>query len=172
MIYLTAVSTFQELQFNVNTRSIIDKTNLFVTKEVTHTLEKEGSRWVREVDVTYTYTPLGGEYGALEARFQDWMRLYVPKGSEFISLEGSLEPNTAGEERGKQYFDGFIGLAPNETATMKFRYYLPEGAVQGDNYNLYIEKQPGIDSEVHNVVVNGKTQTFTIDTDKKVYVRL
>lgn len=149
-----------------------DKTNLFVTKEVTHTLTKEGNRWVREVDLAYTYTPKGGEYGALESRFQDWMRLYVPAGSEFISLEGSQEPNTGGEERGKQYFDGFTVLAPNETSHMKFRYYLPDGLITGDTYSLYIEKQPGINTEVHNVIVNGKKQTFTIDTDKTVTVRL
>lgn len=149
-----------------------DKTNLFVTKEVTHTLERQNNRWLRTVALTYTYTPIGGEYAQLEKRFQDWMRLYVPLGSEFVSLEGSQEPNTGGEERNKTMFDGFIAMGPNESKTMTFKYYLPESLMIGDTYNLYIQKQPGIDTEVHKVIVNGQEQVFTIDMDKKVSIKL
>lgn len=142
-----------------------DKTNLFVTKEVTHTLEKEGGRWMRTVDIEYTYTPKGGEFAALEKRFQDWMRLYVPLGSELISVEGSQDEATTSEERNKTVFDGFIALGPSETKTMTFKYYLPDYAVSGDTYSLYVQKQPGIDAEVHNVVVKRKKQTEEIDMD-------
>ncbi len=69
-------------------------------------------------------------------------------------------------------FDVFIALGPNETKTMTFKYYLPESMLIGDTYNLYIQKQSGIDTEVHNVIVNGQKQTFEIDMDQKVSVKL
>ncbi len=149
-----------------------DKTNMFVNKHVLHKLEKEDNRWVRTVEIEYTYTPKGGEYAQLEKRFQDWMRLYVPAGSEIISLEGSMDPVGEGEERGKTYFHGFTGLGPNETTTMKFKYYLPDGVVTGDTYNLYIQKQAGIDMETHTVIVNGTRETIELDMDKKVSLPL
>lgn len=142
-----------------------DKTNLFVTKEITHTLAKEKGRWMRTVDIVYTYKPKGGEYAALEKRFQDWMRLYVPLGSELISLEGSQDEAGTGEERNKTVFDGFIALGPNETKTMTFKYYLPDGVVGENTYSLYVQKQPGINEEVYNVVVKGRKQVEKIDMD-------
>jgi len=142
-----------------------DKTNWFVTKEITHTLEREGNRWVRTVQIDYTYTPKGGEYGVLEKQFQDWMRLYVPLGSELISVEGSQDEATTSEERNKTVFDGFKILAPNEKASMTFKYYLPDSMLMSDTYRLYVQKQPGIDTEVYNVVVNGEKQTKEIEMD-------
>jgi hypothetical protein len=142
-----------------------DKTNLFVTKEVTHKLEKDNGRWMRTVDIEYTYKPKGGDYAVLEKRFQDWMRLYVPLGSELISVEGSQDVATTSEEHNKTVFDGFIALGPNETKTMTFKYYLPDSAVSGDMYSLYVQKQPGLDAEVHNVVVKGKKQTEEVNMD-------
>lgn len=142
-----------------------DKTNLFVTKEITHTLARENNKWVRTVDITYTYKPKGGEFAVLEKRFQDWMRLYVPLGSKLISVTGSQEEATTTEDMGKTVFDGFIALGPNETKTLTFKYYLPESMLMGDEYSLYVQKQTGIDKETYNVVVNGKKQTKEIDMD-------
>lgn len=148
------------------------KTNgWFVNKEVTHALEREGDRWVRTVDAKFVYNESGpngnGQYDVFKTRYQDWVRLYVPLGAELIGVEGSNDPAGEGTERNKTYFDGYLTLAPGETKTISFKYYLPDGVVGSDSYDLYLQKQSGIDVEIHNVVVNGKSTMVELSTDEE-----
>lgn len=149
-----------------------DKTNWFVDKVVTHTLEKEDSRWVRTVNIKYTYTEPGAEFGPFIKRFRDWVRVYTPLGSELIDVTGSEDVSGKGEERNKTYFHGFITLGPGETKEITFKYYLPNNVIKNDEYNLYLQKQISIDSEVHNVVVNGETETIDLKWDTEYTKKL
>jgi hypothetical protein len=144
-----------------------DKTNWFVGKEVTHELTKEKERYVRTVKVNYTYDEPGGEFVNFVTRFRDWTRLYVPSGSELISVEGSEVGSGEGAEGTKTYFHGYVTLGPGESTELVFKYYLPEGIVTGDTYNLYIQKQSGIVEETHNVVVNGKKESVQVRVDQE-----
>ncbi len=149
------------------------KTNTwFVNKDVHHKLEREGERWVRTVSLNYTYGDKTPEYAVFKTIYQDWVRLYVPLGSELISLEGSDDPAGEGEERNKTYFHGYIRVQPGQTKALTFKYYLPEDAIEGDTYNLYLQKQSGVITETHTVEVNGQTQEFEIEMDEKVQVKL
>ncbi len=149
------------------------KTNSwFVNKTVDHKLEREGDRYVRIVDVNYTYGEKGPEFDPFKVRYQDWVRLYAPAGSELISVDGSEDPASQGEERGKNWFGGYVTVAPGESKTVTFKYYLPEGAVGTDDYNLYIQKQSGINSEKHTVTVSGKTTEIDLTMDEKVEMPL
>lgn len=161
--------------YSVHTNLGGDKTNWFVKKDVTHSLEKEDGRWIKTVDLEYKYELMGGEYDVLVKRFQDWMRLYVPKGSELISLEGSSDEaeTVESEDLNKTYFSGFKVMQPNEVSHMVFKYYLPEGVIDGNTYNLYIQKQPGTNGETHTVIVNGEQKAqVTLDTDKELSIEL
>ncbi|GIW69616.1 MAG: hypothetical protein KatS3mg101_0363 [Patescibacteria group bacterium] len=42
-----------------------DKTNWFVTKVVNHKLEKSGDKWLRTVNIVYTYNQPAGEFAPL-----------------------------------------------------------------------------------------------------------
>ncbi len=145
------------------------KTNTwFVNKDVTHNLDREGDRWVRTVSANFNYGEKGPEYSPFVVRYQDWVRLYVPAGSELISVEGSEDPAGEGEELNKKFYHGYITLGPGESKTITFKYYLPEGIVGGDDYKLYIQKQSGINSEPHTVIVAGGTpETIQLDRDHK-----
>lgn len=147
-----------------------DKTNWFVKKIVNHTLAKEGDRWVRTVNVNYSYEEPTGEYAVFAKRFRDWLRVYAPIGSELIEIVGSEDESEVGtgegEENNKKYFHGYIELAPGEAKEMTFKYYLPDGIVTDNNYKLLIQKQAGVDVETHNVIVNGTTQEIILDRDK------
>jgi hypothetical protein len=145
-----------------------DKTNWFVTKEIDHTLEQENGRWVRTVSIQYSYPQPEPRYGEFVKRFRDWMRLYVPLGSELIEVTGSEAASTTGEERNKTYFTGYIELAPTEVREMVFRYYLPEDMVIEEIYDLYIQKQPGTNGELHRVIFGEEVESFILETDKKV----
>jgi len=155
-----------DYSFVVQTNLGGDKTNWFVDKQVDHTLTQENDRWVREVKLTYTYNEPSAEYGAFLKRFRDWVRVYAPGGSELISVEGSADDTKEIEgEMGKSVFTGYLELGPGESGVMTFKYYLPEGAVVEGVYDLYIQKQSGIDSEVHTVTVGGTTETFEVSKD-------
>ncbi len=149
-----------------------DKTNWFVNKTVDHTLTKENNRWVDTVKIKYTYTSPQGDYTLFAKRFKDWVRVLTPLGSEFISVDGSEDGTEKGEVRGKTYFTGYVELGPDESKEMTFKYYLPATTVEGDKYMLTIQKQPGIDKELHRVTVNGKTVDYMLSTDKEITVSL
>ena len=135
-----------------------DKTNWFVYKEIDHALTKENGRWMDTVTVKYTYPQPAAEFSAFVKRFRDWFRIYAPAGSELVSLDGSedAEMNMTGEERGMVWYSGLLELGPNESKTVTVKYYLPENVVVGDTYKLLIQKQGGINSELHTVHINGK----------------
>lgn len=149
-----------------------DKTNWFTNKKVTHTLVKEGDKWVRTIQVDYKYTKPGDEFAPFVGRFKDWLRVYVPIGSQVISVEGSEDGTVSDQELNKTYFTGYVELGVGEAKTLKFKYYLPAGKVNDNNYSLTLQKQPGIDSEIHVVEAAGKKQEITLDKDTVVNFKL
>jgi len=150
-----------------------DKTNWFTAKEITHDLSREGDRWMRTTSIQYTYEEPKGDYALFAKRFRDWMRFYVPLGSEFISVDGSEDGTVEDQERGKTYFTGYVELAPGESKTMVFKYYLPVDVEIVDKYDLTIQKQAGVGTELHKVSVNGSVkEEVELVTDMEVMVRL
>src|SRR3989339_73627 len=141
-----------------------DKTNWFVTKEVTHKLEKEGDRWLRTVSIKYDYPQPAADYDPFVKRFRDWVRVYMPQGSEIATLEGSEDGSLQGEERNKVWYSGYVEMGPAESKTLTFKYYLPAEIVT-DKYSLTIQKQAGIDTEKHSVTVNGVTKELNLKMD-------
>jgi hypothetical protein len=149
-----------------------DKTNWFTTKKVTHSLSRDNDKWLRTVKIEYSYPQPEAQYGPFVKRFKDWVRVYAPAGSQFVNVEGSEDGTSTDQELNKTFFTGYIELAPGESKTMTFKYYLPAGKVNGDSYSLAIQKQPGIDSETHIVNVSGKTQEVTLDKDTLINFKI
>ncbi|MCA9382483.1 DUF4012 domain-containing protein, partial [Candidatus Dojkabacteria bacterium] len=144
----------------------------FVNKEVEHELTKENGRWLRTTTVRFNYGEKDSSYDPFIQIYQDWVRLYVPQGSELVSLEGSQdEPGTA-EEGNKTYFHGYITLNQGETKELVFKYYLPEDLAFGDTYSLYLQKQSGINKENHYVTVNGNRTLVELSTDETYITNL
>jgi hypothetical protein len=125
-----------------------NKVNVNVSEEIEY-------RPGREAEVVLTYRNrssenvarcvheprYGDSYSALESGcYWDYVRLYVPKGSRLISLEGSRFAPDVGEEAGKSFFGGYFVLPPGEEHRVVFRYALPEG-IPGKP--ILFQKQPG-----------------------------
>jgi len=143
-----------------------DKTNWFVNKDVNNSVTKEGNRLLKTVTIKYTYPDPDGIYGDFIKRFRDWVRVYAPLGSEFVSVDGSEDGTMSDQERNKTYFTGYVELGPRESKEMVFKYYLPDGVVGADGvYNLYVQKQPGIEGDTYSVTANGKAEPITLKTD-------
>jgi|GEM_PF-594003 len=151
-----------------------DKTNWFTSKEVTHTLEKSNNKWMDTVKIKYTYTQPSDDYIALVKRFRDWVRVYVPIGSELISVEGSEDStlNLTDQERNKVWYSGYLELGPGESKEITFKYYLPSDVKIGTVYNLTIQKQGGTDKEKYIIIYGNTKKEINLDKDTKVSIDL
>lgn len=149
-----------------------DKTNLFITREITSEAANEGGKWTRTVKVKYTYGPAEGEYSLFAKLYKDYLRIYVPKGSTLVSVEGSEDGQGSGDELNKTYFNGFITLGPGATKEITFKYTLPDGVIKDSEYKLYIQKQAGMPKEKYNLSVNGKQSVVETDTDYKFTTKI
>lgn len=149
-----------------------DKTNWFVHKDITNTLEKDGSRWMKTVTIKYTYDTPGDQYSPFIKGFKDWVRVYAPSGSEFISVDGSEDGTSSDQEMNKVWYSGYIELSPGQTKEMTFKYYLPDGVVGPDYYNLTLQKQGGVDGEHYTIKYDNQVKELDLSKDTEVSIKL
>ncbi len=138
------------------------KSNLFVEESIVSDTKIKGGKIEREVEITfknpYPHSDCNLERGGLclNAVLRNWMRVYVPKGSELVDFEGSQTKVLTYDELGKTVFEGFMTVSPKGLAKVKITYTLPDSVKEKD-YKLYIQKQPGVTSQALTVDINGKT---------------
>lgn len=92
----------------------------------------------------------------LNALLRDWIRIYVPKGSELISSQGSEVKIITTEDLGKTVFEGFITVKPLGFAVYTLKYKLPFKIKNDGTLPLLIQKQPGTSGNEYIIKVNGK----------------
>ncbi|MBI4137507.1 DUF4012 domain-containing protein, partial [Candidatus Roizmanbacteria bacterium] len=150
------------------------KSNLFVQHTITQEIDVE-----RDGSVTKTVTidyknpsapsncNIMDEGLCLNGLLRNWLRLYVPKGSELISFEGSETEVITKEDLGKTVFEGFMTVAPKGSSRVVVKYKLP--MKMQDEYRLMMQKQPGTKGHEYVIKLNGKEkETFSLTTDKEV----
>ena len=100
------------------------KSNLYVMQEVVQEIEvaKDGTA---TKTVTITYKNPKEHDGWLNSVLPNWVRIYVPKGSELIEFNGVEEKQEVYEEFGKTVFAGFFNLRPQGVAKITLKYKLP-----------------------------------------------
>lgn len=115
------------------------------------TARKDG-RYVADLNIIYNHH---GNFTWKTTRLRDYVRAYVPKGSELLSSNGAMvrEKNSqpgvvlTTEESGKTVFGAFVAVEPGEIKELHLTYLLPAGVVEAkgslENYSLYVQKQPG-----------------------------
>lgn len=108
----------------------------------------------------------------LNGLYRDWVRIYVPKGSELIESSGSETEVKTYEDLGKTVFEAFYGerapLRPQGKAELTFKYKLPFKTQKGQEYRLLIQKQPGTYGYEYTTVIDGREQTFDLKTDREL----
>ncbi len=108
----------------------------------------------------------------LNAEYRDWIRIYVPKGSELTDSKGSQVKMTTYEDLGKTVFDGFVTVRPQGVAKLTLTYKLPF-KVDGNLLPVLIQKQPGTYDNKYTLSVNGKTkEKFDLLTDKEFKLKV
>jgi len=94
------------------------------------------------------------------------VRVYVPLGSELISVNGGTVQSNAYEDLGKTVFDNFMQIYPLTAETIEFSYKLPEGLK--NTKSLYVQKQPGTNMIEHQINYFGKDLHLDLTTDQAV----
>ncbi len=114
----------------------------------------------------------------LNGLYRDWVRVYVPQGSELIESQGSEVEVETYEELGKTVFEAFYGLTSNTAlrplgkTQLVFKYKLPFQVESGSEYKLLIQKQPGTYGYEYQVVLDGQEESFELKTDKELRFRI
>lgn len=140
------------------------KSNLYVTNEIVQDVSVGRDGSVTKT-VTLTYKNSQGYDGWLNSVLPSWVRIYVPKGSELISVEGLDLKQDPYEELGKTVFAGLYTLRPQGVQKITLKYKLPF-SVKGE-YKVLVQKQPGIDSITYTVNVGRQTQDTILKTDQE-----
>jgi hypothetical protein len=140
------------------------KSNLYVTQEVSQIVEVAGDGTItKTVDITYQ-NPQDYD-GWLNSVLPNWTRIYIPKGSEVIDIQGFEDPGEVYEEFGKTVVSGGFELRPKGIKKITLVYKLPFKS-EGE-YELLIQKQPGLDAPLYTINVGRRTEEFYLRTDRE-----
>src|SRR5258708_5422515 len=140
------------------------KSNLYVTNEAEQNVSIAGDGTVTKT-VTLTYKNSQGYDGWLNSLLPTWLRVYVPKGSTLISMEGLDSTVTPYEDLGKTVFAGHYELRPKGVVTVVLKYKLPF-KVQSE-YNIQVQKQSGVDSILETINVGRQSQNTILKSDQE-----
>src|SRR3989339_1618183 len=116
------------------------KSNMFVSESI----ESKTNGSEREVVIVfrnpYPASDCNLERGGLclNAILRNWIRFYVPKGSELIEFKGSTKKVQTYDELGKTVFEGFLEIMPMGQGKVIVKYTLPS-TVDTKNYSLLVQ---------------------------------
>lgn len=109
----------------------------------------------------------------LSAALRNWVRIYVPMGSNLIEAEGSQVEVETKEDLEKTYFEGFFEVRPLGSAQLVIKYKLPFKVKKGEEYQLFIQKQPGTEGHEYTILMNGEmVEEFKLTKDKEIKFRI
>lgn len=140
------------------------KSNLYVTQEVLQEISKKDG--YIEKTLTITYKNPEKQDGWLNSVLPNWVRIYVPKGSELISNDGFEDFADPYEEFGKRVFAGFVKVRPLGVSKVVLKYKVPVNTDK--EYKIMIQKQPGKDAPMYSIELGKKTEEFALITDKEI----
>jgi len=144
------------------------KSNLYVTQEVHQEVKVEKDGIEKMVQIVYK-NPQKHD-GWLNSVLPNWTRIYVPKGSELVSMEGFDKKGETYEEYGKTVFAGGFELRPQGSKEITIRYRIPIKA-EGE-YEVLIQKQPGTDKPLHTLEVGKTNEEFFLRIDREIKIKI
>jgi LPXTG-site transpeptidase (sortase) family protein len=160
--------------FPVSANLGMNKINREVTQRLAYAVDRDASgHLLSRVTLTIANrrpTTDPGPYPT--ADYRDYLRVFVPAGSELVSADGFDDPAATLSECGRTAFGGFVAVSPRQERTLHLVYRLPSQLEQ-EPYTLVVQKQPGVapfpvsvqlpgHSEAVPAVELGKAWTFTM----------
>lgn len=155
------------------------KSNMFIKETFTQDIEVANDGSVTKTLTIDYKNPAAPSNCNLEAGelclnglYRDWVRVYVPQGSQLIEAQGSEIEVRTYDDLGKTVFEAFYGdqspLRPQGKAQLTFKYRLPFKVEKGQSYKMLIQKQPGTYGYENIINFNGKEQTFDLKADREI----
>jgi hypothetical protein len=159
------------------------KTDKVMQRELSYSIAPSGTeQYVGTIAMKYVNT---GSFTKFTTRYRTYVRLFVPEGSQFISVTGSMktdrstEPSVVdtGVENGRRWFGAFISIEPGKTGVLKWKIYLSPrigDMIRKNYYSLDVQKQLGTINHALTLDLNfGKNITSavpeTANTNQKQY---
>lgn len=147
------------------------KSNMFVTEEVEQEIEVYADHVTKDITITYK-NPFVASNCNLEAGklclngvLRNFMRVYVPLGTELVNSQGFEEKTVeVSEEFGKTVIEGFFTLQPQSQKTLKLSLSVPY--TPSDEYNIMIQKQSGTYAPKHTITVGDGYEEFELTQDQ------
>ncbi len=136
------------------------KTNVWVTYAADQKIDVGGDGTVtKTLTLTYKnpqqYFVEKGTSLKLNGVFRDWLRVYVPQGSELLEAKGFETGQKTSEDLGKTVFEGFFTVTPLNVRTISLKYKLPMKIKSP--YKLLIQKQGGAKDFPYTFKFNGRS---------------
>ena len=156
------------------------KSNLFVSEALTQDYSVGSDGTITKtvtVDYKNPFPPsdcnLARGNLCLNAVLRDWFRVYVPKGSELVSSQGSEVKMTSYEDLGKTVFEGFLTVRPEGASKLTVTYKLPFKLASNSTLPLLIQKQGGTADDSYTITTSNRTlQQFNLSSDKVLNLQL
>jgi len=170
------IKDYQGDYFHLNDTNFAGaKSNLYVEQEISQEIDIASDGTITKT-VTIIYTnpeppdDCNLETGGLclNGFLRDWVRIYVPEGSELIEILGSDIDPTTSKDLGKTVIEAFIELRPESKTKLIVKYRLPFQHDSSQDYKLFIQKQPGAKNHQYIVTLGNTTEEFELDADKEL----
>lgn len=139
------------------------KTDYYIRRTINYEIDFTGEKPVATLNINVKNTATRGDWRTSD--YHEYMRVYVPKGSNFLERKMVGYPNI-GEEFGKTYFGVIIHSVMNKETEGMIKYELPE-SITAENYRLLIQKQSGAGDIPVHVTLKTKNGEFTQDQTLK-----
>jgi hypothetical protein len=115
------------------------KTDYYMRREMNYDLDFTQTKPTVTLNVKYENTAPYGNWRTSD--YHAYLRVYVPKGSEFVS-SNMVSHLMTGDEFNKTYFGFKVDVVMGRTVDGKIVYTLPD-SITVDDYKLLIQKQSG-----------------------------
>ena len=122
------------------------KTDSVMERTLNYKLEQNDDEILGTVSVNYQNT---GNFSAFTTRYRSYTRLYVPAGSELISVSAGEKKYAPEEIDGYNEFDKtafgiFFEVEPLNSKIIEWKYKLPDNIIDQEKYQLFVQKQIGL----------------------------
>lgn len=119
------------------------KTDAVMNRSVSYEVKETAAGLNSKLVINYAHR---GKPDWKTSYYQTYTRVYVPKGSRLIKMDGCNSKVDIVDEYGKTAFACQIIIPFNQVAAIALEYELPNSVKQTlakDGYSLYFQKQPG-----------------------------
>lgn len=152
------------------------KSDKVIGRDFSRKIEKDSNGLKATINITYHHRGTVKDWRT--DRYKNYVRLFVPAGSQLVSFSGTAVSPVTTSENGKTVFGSLIYVELNSSKTITISYYLPPLIEQKWNqgkYALYWQRQPGsriektqVDVILPSGVKSMNPQSGVISSDKKM----